>query len=1582
MNDRRIVDIRGLASDTRASFADQKGSLRRVLSTRWLFVLITYLVPSIITPAPTAAQVKSAGLPTNSETRVTVVRSTHPLAKGTLDAGAVDGSMAMERMVLVLGASAEQEHELRSFLDRQHTKGTPDYHRWLTPEEFSTRFGPAADDVQQAKAWLQQQGLSVDRVARGGRWIEFSGAAFQVESAFQTQMRHYQVAGVTHTANATDISIPRALSPIVRGVLSLHDFTSRPMLANHYRIQRDSSGAFVPVDPGFTLSESSGTFHFLTPSDYDAIYGISSLYQSGVNGSGQTIAIVSRSNIELADVETFRQIFALPANDPNVIVSGPDPGYVGNDALEASLDVEWAGAIAPRATVDLVVTSSTVTTDGIALSAAYIVDNNLADVVNVSYSLCERNLGTAGSAFYSALWQQAATEGMSVVVAAGDNGAAGCDDANDPTNLPTKAGLAVNGLASTPFNTAVGGTEFAENGNATTFWNAINASGFSSVIGYIPEEVWNESCDPTTSTTCGNNAYSLYAGSGGVSTVYSKPSWQSASGVPADGLRDVPDVSLSAAGHDGYLVCSVGSCLTTPDGNLLEQATVVGGTSAAAPSFAGILALVNQKAGNRQGLANYVLYPLAARDNLSNCNSSARTTPATSTQCVFNDITAGNNSVPGQAGFTAGTGFDLASGLGSVNAANLVNTWSSVTFQASQTGLTVPVTAAVHGQAVPVAVNVGASSGSGVPSGDFVLFSDKYGAVGVGTLSSGVFNGSFASLPGGQYNLTAHYQGDGTFGNSDSLPVAVNIGLENSAISLGSYTYSSSGPTQISSVPYGDFLYLHSAVTSTSGNGIPTGTVTYQDGSTSLGSITLNSKGEGELVSGGFAQLGAAISLSVGSHSITASYSGDNSLNSSTTSQPLILTITRGTAYPSITTSQTTIGATQQLLLHLFIAGSSSNVPPTGTVQFMDGITSLGQPILIPAPVSGVTPQVDFQISLPVGSHVITAMYSGDSNYNAASALNSVPVTVTSAIGSFTQTTLTATFSSPSVGDVVHYKVSVSGSQPTPVPTGTVQLMNGELGTLGSATTLVNGSATVPIQWTFGGDQSLSAQYSGDASHAASASVPISVTVKTATPTITLAANPATANSGTQVSLTATVATLIRPIVGGLVGLSGTVQFFDSLNQGTSQPFGSPVGLILTTVDPSNTAWSGFAAAAVLPVYLKDGNHTITAQYLGNSSYGPVASNAATVSVGSRKSTQTTLRVDSNSPAYGQTLTFSAEVKPGQSSPTLTGTVAFVNSASGTLGSAALQNGVATLAIPWNVGGIQNVIAQYSGDSNYASSRSDPAIITLPSFEFAGNNQLMIPPGTSAAVALSLTPVAGFRSTINLSCGSGIPAGSTCSISASSVALDGVTTAHPNLVLSIAPLPASSNSIPRTRSRLWSQSIALTGLIGVALVLPAGRRKLKLVVLLIFIGVLVSGLSCGGGNSGTGGGGGGGGGNTNPVTSTTALISSASTVPAGSPVTLTARVSSSANAISGNVTFYDGATTIGQSTISNGQAQLTTSSLIVGTHSIVATYSGDSLNMQSTSPALQQGISGSIQFPIIAAGAGQTRTITITVLID
>src|SRR5579872_3314943 len=646
----------------------------------------------------------------DDERRVTLAGNRHPLATSQNDAGAVGPDYRMDRMVLTLLPDATQESALAQLLDEQQNPESPYYHRWLTPQQYAENFGVSETDVAQVTEWLEMHGMDVEEISGGRRAIVFSGTAAQVESAFHTQIHTYKVGGEIHHANSSDPQIPKAFSGVVGGVVSLHDFRAQPM----------HNGARLPT-PEFT----SGGSYYLAPADFATIYNLNPAYQQGIVGSGQSIAIVARSNINLSDVIQFRSFFGLPANNPQIIINGTDPGiWNSGEETEADLDVEWVGAAARGAAIKFVVSKSTNSTDGTYLSAQYIVSHDIAPIVTMSFGLCEASLGSSANAFISSLWQQAAAEGITVFVSAGDSGAAGCDS---PSTTRATHGRAVNGLCSTPYSICVGGTEFNDTAHPSLYWSSKNAgSTESSALSYIPETTWNES-----------GSGGLWAGGGGASTTYSKPAWQSGPGVPADGRRDVPDVSLASAGHDGYLIYQD------------SQLYVVGGTSAASPSFAGIMALVLQGEAARQGNANPFFYTLATKQ-------------AAGGAAIFHDVTAGNNSVPGQTGFNAATGYDQATGLGSVDASILVSHWNDAT---SAPGFRVtPSTSSVTispGSSISVVLAVAVSGGfnapvafslSGLPSGISATFAPvKIAAPGSG--SSTLKFSAASAVKAGTYNL-------------------------------------------------------------------------------------------------------------------------------------------------------------------------------------------------------------------------------------------------------------------------------------------------------------------------------------------------------------------------------------------------------------------------------------------------------------------------------------------------------------------------------------------------------------------------------------------------------------------------------------------------------------------------------------------------------------------------------------------------------------------------------------------------------------------------------------------------------------
>jgi uncharacterized protein (TIGR03437 family) len=556
----------------------------------------------------------------DSARTVTLPGRVHPLANPGNDAGAVESGFPMS-LTLQLKPSDGQQTGLEQLLQDQQNAASASFHQWLTPEQYADRFGASPEDTAKIAAWLASQGFVVDTVARSRTFIAFSGTSGQVQAAFGAPIHRYRVNGELHYANAGDPRIPAALSGMVSGFRGMHDFHPRPHLVKM-------------AQPHWT----DGQFHQLAPDDFATIYDIMPLYAAGINGSGQSVAIVGQSELNGGgtDVSYFWNLFGFqPA--PNLVLklAGKSPGVVSGDVDESSLDVEWAGAVARQATIYFVYSQDVWT------SALYAVDNNVAPVLSMSYGNCEMyDLVDLPSNRQTV--QQANAEGITWLAAAGDNGAADCDYGV----AVAEGGLAVDAPGSIPEVTSMGGTMFNERGNS---WNASNSSTFESARGYIPEAAWNETAVAGT----------LSATGGGVSVFFPQPSWQ-AGIVPNDGMRHVPDISFDAgANHDPYYV------------RLNNRDNFFGGTSCAVPTMAGVVALLNQQLGSHGlGNINPVLYRLS------------QTAPL-----AFHDITTGNNIVPcapgspgcsnGQEGFSAGPGYDSVTGLGSVDVANLVGQWTT-----------------------------------------------------------------------------------------------------------------------------------------------------------------------------------------------------------------------------------------------------------------------------------------------------------------------------------------------------------------------------------------------------------------------------------------------------------------------------------------------------------------------------------------------------------------------------------------------------------------------------------------------------------------------------------------------------------------------------------------------------------------------------------------------------------------------------------------------------------------------------------------------------------------------------------------
>jgi hypothetical protein len=1045
-------------------------------------LLVTPAVQAQTGAAPLAVPSVRVTAPVVNEALVTLKGNTSPMAQARYDRGAASTSLPTGRLQLLLKRSPAQEVALRQYLGGLGDPNSPNYRKWLTPESYGANFGIANEDLQAVETWLESQGFKIESVPASRNLIQFSGTTGQVAQAFHTSIHSYVINEVQHYSNAKDPQIPAALAPVITGISPLNDFHSKPMhvLGPHSQVINKDGRLQVMsqldqgVSPQITIADSHNVpYLYLTPADAATIYDapnsqLNPKYKGSAQwtGAGISIGLAGDSDIPVADYLNYRKLFlneSAPVS-PTVVVDGVDPGTTGN-ALEGLLDMELAGGLAPQAKIYYYESNSDLLQDGVYDAALRAVEDNNVAILNVSYGNCEVNEGVAGNAQINALWQQAAAQGITVVVSAGDTGSAGCD--LNPGETQATGSLAVNGLASTPYNIAVGGTDFDVLPlNFTQYVSGASNGGtspyYGSALGYIPENPWNESISNNPPGNYNANTAKQYpygansalvtilaAGGGGYSssvfcsgvqnsngscsvplTGYLAPSFQSGINVgstaPA-GVRYLPDISLFASSgslHQAtWAFCgdSTVEGLSTPSTDCAKAADGsfslfgVGGTSAATPAVAGALAMVLQSLGGsnqRLGLANNVIYNLHA----TNSNSAS----------IFHDITAGNNSVPCRIiatdpncgsssflnGFNAGTGYDLATGLGSIDISQLVNAWDSATFAPTRVSLTAAVgtgapsnapISIVHGTAITLtaAVTPGSATGTVSVTGPAGLAGEALNQNIPLPPSGGIGTVSVADFPGGTYNIQAYYQGDVKDAPSTSTAIPVTVTPEASSpnLSLAIVDVNTGNTISQNPIPYGAYGFASVQPANSNGatsHGVATGTATLLNNGLAQ-TQTLSSQGVADF---------PLYDLAPGSYNLSASYSGDNSYLASGPTAGISLVISKGLASLTVHTGTASTAATasRNITVELDTDSDASTAPSGPVTLTVNGTAFTTNGTKGSSSNGAVATFATFAVpnSTLQAANKLSASYGGDTNYNGSTAASCTftPGTVASAAGS------------------------------------------------------------------------------------------------------------------------------------------------------------------------------------------------------------------------------------------------------------------------------------------------------------------------------------------------------------------------------------------------------------------------------------------------------------------------------------------------------------------------------------------------------------------------------------------------------
>jgi hypothetical protein len=1234
---------------------------------------------------------------------VKLAGNTRPEANATNDRGAVADGFNVDHILLVLQRSSQQEEKVAAFIDSLNDRKSPNFHRWLTAEEFGARFGVAQQDIDTVRGWLESQGFHINQVYASHMMLDISGTAGQVREAFHTSMHNLEVNGEQHISNMSDPMIPAALAPVMKGIFSLHDFKPHKMLKQvaQYTWAGCASSTDVPTEPG--------TCYAMTPADNQTIYDLTPLYNAGYSGQGQTIALVEDTDSYGTDFATYRSTFGLDAAFPagNLVTTHPggctDPGTNADDS-EADLDVEIASAIAPSATIELIsCPSGTVTFGGvIALQNMINAPGPYPGVVSVSYGVCEAANGNGGNATFYNAYQQAAAEGISVFGASGDEGPSSCSSEFGVDWDYTSLG--VSGWTETPYNVAVGGTDFEDVYNAKTgqnggnplsnYWSAANGSNYGSALSYIPEMPWDDSCANVlvaevatgnfqtygSGHICGTSPYdtsasylSTGAASGGASNCalgnggllteealvsdptcqgYPKPSWQSAYGVPNDGLRDIPDVSMFAAngiwGH--YEVVCWSDPAYTADGSAVctgapSTWSGFGGTSVASPTMAAIQALVNQKTGEIWGNPNPIYYQIAQSEYGTqggtfagaSCNSSNGSGGA----CVFNDVTQGDIDVECEDDGTAEEAhcYDYISSHGRVSVYGVDSTdvVTAATVLNGGSGYTTAPTCAIAGptNSNPYLSPTGstlyaggsqaactATVNSGTTTAVWTITmasTDDDGATIVltnpsGSVTCGPYPLSGASTTAMASNLVA------SIGSSCSLASASSssstVTLTANATGYAGDFIAGSGPGTIFNQAYVYITnttkgqgpnYVSGITITTGGSGYqPEAPMTLTGGGGS-GAVAIANTSNGTASSSYQPAYGAApgYDLATGLGTVNA-----YNLVASSAWLPVASTAVSSSLNPSTYGQAVSFTAT--------VTGNS----PTGTVQFTVDGSAFGSPVTLASgsATSGSTS------TLTQGTHTVTATYSGDGNNQGSTGTLSGGQVVNQASAG---TVVTSGTNPSSYGQSVTFTATISGEYgqirsrrgqaKSQAISGTVQWSaNTGCGTT-PVTTGNPGVATCTTSSLPVGTDTITGTYSGDSNHGGSTGTLSGgeVVNQVVSSTAVLSSlDPST--YGQAVSFTANV-TGSSP--------TGTVQF-----NVDGSAFGSPVTLV------SGSATSGSIST------LTQGTHTVTAVYSGDGNNQGSTGTLSGGQVVNQATAATVITSGTNPSSSGQSVTFTATI--------------------------------------------------------------------------------------------------------------------------------------------------------------------------------------------------------------------------------------------------------------------------------------------------------------------------------------------------